>query len=260
MERPAIRTDFDAADSERQETLNRARVCSALTKPWILPPEGWTENSKLPETFSSLASRGCTNLEGRLLLALFPPGMPFFKLQPAARLAFDHSVDPEVLEEFKNHLALHELIIQSKLDSSDKSSTANARRAGFRSRMRTAISQLIVTGDVLMQLLPDYSIRVFRRDNYVTKRDDSGNVLFHIIKEKIDPLILTPDQLAKIDKNQEELNSSDITKRMEDLYTKVSWNPLTNLWVVEQEILGKIIVRSEGQPVLLHPLRAAAGV
>ena len=245
MERPAIRTDFDAADSDRQETLNRARVCSALTKPWILPPEGWTENSKLPETFSSLASRGCTNLEGRLLLALFPPGMPFFKLQPAAKLAFDPTVEPDVLEEFKNHLALHELIVQSKLDSSDKARSSNARTAGFRSRMRTAISQLIITGDVLLQLLPDYSIRVFRRDNYVTKRDDSGNVLFHIIKEKIDPLILTPEQLAMVNKNQEQLNSSDVSKRMEDLYTKVSWNPLTNLWVIEQEILGKVIVTSE---------------
>ena len=61
---------WSASDSDRQEILDRARLCAALTKPWVLPPLGQDKNGAMPEPFSSLAARGITNLEGRLLLAM----------------------------------------------------------------------------------------------------------------------------------------------------------------------------------------------
>lgn len=248
MNDSSIRRQFDEDDSGRQESLERARLCAALTKPWVLPPDGWSEDQKLPETFSSLASRGVTNLEGRLLLALFPPGVPWFRLEPHSKYQFDPTVDPKLIQQFKDKLHLHEMIVLSKLENADNTRGSNARRAGFRSRQRTAISQLLITGDVLTHLTDDYTIRVFRRDNYVTKRDDSGNVLYHIIKEKVDPLILTPQQMLSCELNIEELMAKNVEQRMEEMYTQVSWQPQTKSWVVEQECRKKIITTSQ-EPV-----------
>lgn len=240
-----IRRQFDKDDSERRESLERARLCSALTKPWILPPEGWDEDQKLPETYSSLAARGVTNLEGRLLLALFPPGVPWFKLKPASKFMYDPSVDPELIKEFQSKLSLQEMIVLAKLESTDNQRGSNARRAGFRARQRTAISQLLITGDVLQHLTDDYTMRVFRRDNYVTFRDDSGSVLYHIVREKIDPIILSPEQLEVCDLNMDEMLAQGVENRLQDLYTKVSWQPVTRRWIIEQECRQKVITTSE---------------
>lgn len=236
-----LRAQFDRDDMKRQESLERARHCSALTKPWILPPDGWDEDEKLPETFSSLASRGITNLEGRLLLALFPPGVPWFKFKPAAKFLFDPSIDPALVQEFKAKLHLQEMLILAKLEETDHQRGSNARRAGFRSRQRTAISQLLITGDVLTHLTPDYNLRVFRRDNYVTYRDDAGNVMYHIVKEQIDPLILTDKQMEICEMDREVLEREPVTQRMKDLYTKVEWQPWTRTWRILQECASKII-------------------
>ena len=233
---------YATADGQRQETLDRARFCAALTKPWVLPPEGWTEGEKLPESFSSLAARGITNLEGRLLLAIFPPpGQPWFKLKPAGAMRFDPNVPPELLQEFQNGLHLQELMILSRLEKVNLNSSSGGRRAGFRSRMRLALSQLLITGDVLMRISDDFDVQVFRRDNYVTKRTPAGDVICHITREKIDPLTLPPAMLEESGLNMDHLSSMAVEDRIQDLYTSVEWNPVAKHWEINQEINDRVI-------------------
>jgi hypothetical protein len=238
----SIRSRFETADGVRAECLDRARFCASLTKPWILPPDGWTESEKLPETFSSLAARGITNLEGRLLLAIFPPpGQPWFKLKPSGTMKFDPSIEPEMIQEFQKGLHLQELMILAQLEKVNLESGKNGRRTGFRSRMRLALSQLLITGDVLMHISDDFDIRVFRRDNYVTKRNPAGDVMYHITREQIDPLTLPEKYLVAAEMSQDELSSQRCDDRLTDLYTMVEWNPLNKHWVITQEMNGFVV-------------------
>jgi hypothetical protein len=232
-------------DTKRWEILDRARLCAALTKPWVLPPKGHDDNQKLPEPFSSLASRGCNNLEGKLLLALFPVGMPFFKLRPSQEFRYNPAVDPDALQAFEQMLFLHEMAMMSTLEAAKPGASNRGKRNGFRSRKRAAISQLLITGDVLEQLTDDYQIKVFRRDQYVTQRDSSGAIMFHVVKERVDPLTLTDKQRATIGYGEADLIGRDVSDRMEDLYTLVEWQPLTKKWLIRQEVKNKTIVESE---------------
>ncbi len=240
-----FKRDFDRDDADRQESLERARHCASLTKPWILPPDGWDESQKLPEPFSSMAARGVTNLEGKLLTALFPANAPFFRLRPAGRFRFDTSLDPAEIQEFEAALHVHELMIASKLDRADTMAGSNARRAGFRTRQRLAISQLLITGDVLTQLTDDYNLKVFRRDNYVTKRDSAGDVLYHIIREQIDPLGLSSEEIEAAGLEFDHLVQEDLDRRLEELYTKVEWNTLSKTWVITQEVNDRLVYQTE---------------
>tara|TARA_R110000765_G_scaffold59210_1_gene115393 strand:- start:2011 stop:3621 length:1611 start_codon:yes stop_codon:yes gene_type:complete len=240
-----IESRWRSEDSKRWEILDRARLCSSLTKPWVLPPKGHDDNQKLPEPFSSLASRGATNLEGKLLLSLFPVGIPFFKLRPSQEFRFNPEVTPEVLQKFEQMLFIHEMAMMATLESSKSTPRSNGKRNGFRSRKRAAISQLLITGDVLEQLTDDYKIKVFRRDQYVTQRDSGGEVQFHIIKERVDPLTLTTEQQAKAGYGEEDLLGHNHTDRMVDLYTLVEWQPVSKTWLIKQEVRNKIIVESE---------------
>lgn len=235
---------WERDDARRHTILDRARQCAALTRPWILPEIGQTPDSKMPETFTSLPGRGIANLEGRLLMALYPPGTPFFRLMPAAHIRYSKDVDPQQLNAFANALSVYELLMMAKLESSDMGSAANRRRSGFRSKKRAALTQILVTGDVLEQLTDDFRIRVFRRDQYVTKRDSSQEVEYHVVREKIDPRTLSAEVLAAAD--------IDMTTKGEDyepedvmLYTRCRWEPFSRVWLTEQEINGNVVAVSE---------------
>ena len=237
-------------DSKRWATLDRARTCASLTKPWVLPPDGFDINGteKLDEPFSSLAAKGVTNLEGRLLLALYPPGRPFFSLRVSPEVSTDPQIAPEQLQQFEQILFLQELAIQAALEATYLGDRAqNRRRSGFRSQKRAAISQLLITGDVLEQFTDDYRLKVFRRDQYITKRDSSGDVLCHIVKEIVDPLAFTNEMIAACGLNAQELAVQPSSDRLQDMYTQCEWNPLSKTWVITQECNGRVIQTSEDQ-------------
>ena len=78
--------------------------------------------------------------------------------------------------------------------------------------MRSAISQLLVTGDVLIQMTDEYQIRIHRRDNYVVRRSTSGDVMYMITREQVDSLSLSPEQIEMIGLDLEtEMNTRPTT-------------------------------------------------
>jgi len=239
-----IKARFDADHQDRFANLEIARVCASLTKPWVLPPQQQLPNQKLPENYQSVGSRGVTNLEGKMLAALYPADEPWFALLPAAAIRYDPDVDPAMLNAMQEALFRQELLIQATLESAGAGSKgAKAqRRSGFHSGKRSVISQLLICGDVLEHLGDDYRIKKFRLDQYTTRRDSSGDVLYHTITETIDPLTLTPEQIEKAGLRKADLEAKGVADRMVDIYTLVEWQPLSKTWKVRQEVNGKEIV------------------
>lgn len=241
-----IAGQWKSDDSGRTEILERARQCCALaSKPWLLPPQGQTANQPLPQAFQSLGGRGLTNMEGRMLLALFPPTQPWYKLEAAAEMRYDPNVPPEVLQQIEQTLFLRELMVVAVLESSNLTAKRGMRRSGFRTRKRMALSQILATGDVLECLTDDYKLKTFRRDQYVTRRQSDGDVLYHIVREKIDPYTLTDEQYAASGIKASDIKNKSSAERMVDIFTRVEWNPISELWVIEQEVNGNIVATSE---------------
>jgi len=242
-----IKETFDRLDQEgfRYNTLRTARECAALTKPWIQPPIGHDQGQQLPDTEQSLGARGIANLEGRLLLALYPPAQQWFRFELNPEIKNHPDSVPGGLaqiQQWEQELFEQAVIIQTKFESIDIDRRSR-RRSGFRSRKRMALSQLMITGDVLEQLTTDWRLKIFRRDQYVTKRDSAGDVLLHVISEKIDPLGLPPDKFEKTGLSMDE--SMPIDKRLQTIYTMVNWQPLSKRWLVEQEVNGNIIAHDD---------------
>lgn len=256
-----IARDFANADAKRQTILDRARHCAALTRPWLLPELGHTPDQKFEDTFTSLPSRGIANLEGRLLMALYPPGTPFFRLLPASHIRYSKNVDPQKLQSYASALAVQELLMMARIESADMGGNSNRRRSGFRSRKRQAITQILVTGDVLEQFTDDYRLRVFRRDQYVTCRDSSQDVMFHIVCEKVDPLGLSEEISVLADINMGDYADKPYDQRSVDLFTRCAWQPFSRVWLVEQEINKKIVRVSEEPvtPYMATPFELAPG-
>lgn len=242
-----ISTQFTRDDSDRANTLETARLCARLTQPGILPPLGLAKGERVMTNYQSIGSRGTSNIEGRMLLSLFPVDQFWFLLAPEHEVELASNVPNEQKQIIRNGLYMLQVLASALIESGDVEADYNRRRPqGFRSHKRMTISQFLITGDALEMMDDDYVLRLFRRDKYVTRRDSSGDVLYHITVEDIDPIDkLTDEQIVVSGLNRSHLEAKDAAERMQPLHTRCQWNPYSRVWVVEQECNGKIINTSE---------------
>ena len=149
---------YKTLDSLRLNKLERARYCSSLTIPSILPPEGWTEQMQLTQPYSSVAARGVTSMASRMLSALLPLNdMPFFKFELSS------GVDPD--PDISRYLEELSYQVYNKLSSGN-----------LRESIYQALQHLIVVGDIMLMMEDDMNFRLIRLDRFVCRRDVYGGV------------------------------------------------------------------------------------
>jgi hypothetical protein len=165
-----------------------------------------------------MGSAGVTHLSSRLSNAFLPAGRPFmrFDLPPKVKMQIEGEIDGETTK----GLALAEQLVQAEVEASD-----------WRDATRQTVQQLLVAGNALEEMLPDNTIRVYRLDTYVVRRDFSGKLVEFIIEEKIDESGL-PSDLREL------LKSGGLNKKDEKvcLYTWGVKDTEAGTWDVEQHI------------------------
>lgn len=159
--------------AEKRETfLNRARKCSELTIPTLIPPSGHSQHSVFPTPYQGIGARGVNNLASKLLLSLFPPNSPFFAMRVDDMTAMELAQTEGARAKVDEALGKYERAVMTELENS-----------GDRSAHFEALKHLIVAGNVLLFLPKDGKTRVFSLDRYVVVRDPMGEVLEVIIRE-----------------------------------------------------------------------------
>jgi len=224
----SISSRWDELSRVRDPVLERARSCSKLTVPHLLPPSGTTQKDDLPTPYQGLGARAVNNLSAKLLLALFPPNSKFFRLS-VSEAAIQEM--PQSRGEIDESILELERVIQHDIDSS------NMRTAAFE-----AIKHLVVTGNVLVHLPEEGGLRLYRMDQYVVRRDPMGNVLEIIVKEDLSPSSLPAEARNAIegDENTEEKTVS--------LYTHI-WRSNEDgdpKYKIKQVVNGQTLPDSEG--------------
>jgi len=175
---------YDKMETRREASLRRARACSVVTIPGLFPPEGHNETNVLPTPYQSVGARGVSNLAAKLLLALFPPGDSFF------RMTLEEEIKEELIQGDKKLYSE----LEAALAAYEKRVVAAMERSSMRPSLFELLKLLIVGGNALLHVPRDgLSIRVFRLDEYVCKRDPSGNLMDLIIRESVHPESLKPE-------------------------------------------------------------------
>lgn len=180
---------FAKLDADRQTVLDRARDCSKLTIPSILPDEGHDENTALPTPYQALGSRLVNNLASKLLLSLLPPNTSFF------RLIISDEVKQDIMEQGQEGV-LNE--VEAKLIQAEQSIQKQIEREALRVPTFEAIKDLVVTGNALA-VKTDDNLKVYRLDNYVVLRDFRGTVTEVITRESVVKQTLPPSILEQMD-------------------------------------------------------------
>lgn len=214
---------YQQLTTNRTTVLQRARDAAALTIPALLPPEGASDATTLPTPFQSIGAEGVNNLSSKIMLALFPPGVPFVRLVVPDQVAQEAG---EKLGQVQKRLATLEGRILDKFETS-----------AVRPRLSEVVSHLIVAGNALAFFPKADDFRMFRLDQYVIRRDAAGNPLDAVVKECVHPASL--EQPIR-----EFIGIDDSKDKTVEIYTKIEWrNGTVNYW---QEIKDKEVPNSRG--------------
>lgn len=198
-----------------------------VTIPSLFPPQGAGPSEDFPQPFQSIGSRGVNNLASKLLLALFPPGSPFFRLRISERILAElQGLDDgeDIRGEFEAALSLYEMRVVNAMEA-----------AGCRIVIYEAFRQLLVAGNALVHIMKGGAMRYFRLDSYVVVRDGAGNVLEIIVKEKLDRLTL-PEHVRDRVAAPVYDETGSCTNLEVELYTRVCRTKRG--WTEEQECDG----------------------
>lgn len=190
----------------RQPFLDRARECSALTLPYLVPPEGLSKGAKLPTPWQAVGGRGVTALGSKLITTLMPPNESFFRLSLEDYILQKLGAQPGAKTQIEEALGMIERTVSSAVESS------NIRVGLFELALH-----LLVSGNALIYLDENLNIRVYGLDHFVAVRDGAGNVLELIAHESI-AYVALPAEV------QEALSSAALDKKENvqteyDLYT-----------------------------------------
>lgn len=183
-------------DNQRRGFLRNCELFASYTLPKICTPDNYDQNSEaLTQDFQAVGAQATNHLTNKLMLALFAPSRPFFRLD--ATMAGEAKLQQVGLpgEELATTLGKIEQKAVSLVD-----------KRAIRPKLYTAVKHLIITGNILLAFQPN-GVRTIGIKNYVVRRSLSGEVLEIIVRDRvlIDELDTDVQEYAKDElKNRED--------------------------------------------------------
>lgn len=217
----------------RENYCHRAEECSKLTDPYLFPPQD-QNGEKLASPWQSAGAEGVTSLSSRILSIILPPNRPPFRLRVEKNPA-----TPEEKKQWQE--------IEATLAQIEKMVTAHIEALGDRVVLAEVIPHLLVTGNALLHVRPD-GMKMYSLRDYVVTRNPRGEAIEIIVREKIDPRFLSPEDQERVGKViPEEKDKPRPRDAYYNLYTQIKRKP-TGGWVVRQECKSLWIGRERSYP------------
>lgn len=228
---------YENLSTLRNPSLRRAQECSALTIPSLVPPDGVTDTSVLPQPYQSVGARGVNSLGSKLMLALFPPGSAFFKL----------TVDEFLMDQLKAKAAQAgasdpQGSIDTALSKAERALMTLFESRNSRPVIIEYLKHQLVAGNGLLHSQNDGSFKFHPLSNYVVKRDVSGEPLEIVVREGLSRKTLPVEVREIVAATQPD--SKDVQETIW-LYTWLQRQD-NGSWTTHQEVVGKRIPDTEG--------------
>lgn len=224
---------YDKLASDRKVYVDRAVKNAKLTIPMLFPDENATSTTEYDTPYQSIGARGVNNLASKIMLALFPPNEPFFKLELgdiAKMQVAKNGGDSTAMTKIDKLMGTIERQLMDYMETNR-----------CRITISEAVLQLIVSGNCLLYLPPKTGgMKLYRLNNFVIVRDGTGNWIELIAKDSISYAALPPEAQSCVE--GEDINPD---KNIE-LYTHVYLGNSETFYMY-QEVDGQVINGSEQQ-------------
>lgn len=198
---------YEVLKGARNEVLRQAREASRLTIPGLIPEEGSSDPHQVNEQpYTSNGARFVNNLSAKLLIALFPPERPFFRLD----------IGPDVVAEMGAKLGE----AQAALGDISRRAMVLAEESSSRTIWMETMRHLVVAGNALVHQPDDGSLlRMWRLDQFVAVRGRDGLVQEAVARDQVLPSELSEEVIAACEIDYDPAKPE--TNKKVDIYTHV---------------------------------------
>jgi len=160
-------------EADKQHIMDRTERLAALTIPKICRPEHLDKDVEMSHDYQSIGAQAVNHVTNKLMLAMFAPSRPFFRLGLSGETKAKALAAGVKLEELAPAFSQAERDAVAELDSRAQ-----------RPKLYQSCRHLVVAGNVLVVLEEDH-IRVMGLRYWCVKRDYRGRVQRLIIREKL---------------------------------------------------------------------------
>ena len=166
---------FRALDGKRRGLITRCELYASYTLRKICLPDNYDSNNvDLQHDNQAVGAQSVNHLANKIMLALFAPSRPFFRMDPSFALEQDMAQAQVPVAEVAESLA-----------QAEKQAIRTMDKMALRPKLYEAIKHLIITGNVLVEFLDD-GIRVIGLKNYVVRRSRSGLMLELLLRDRME--------------------------------------------------------------------------
>lgn len=228
-----VASRYAQLQADREEFLHRARECAKLTIPTLYPPDGSSKSTRYNTPHQSMGARGVNNIASKLVLTLFPPGIPNFKLNVNDVQVKELTEGQGMRGDLEKVFSIYERTALNKMES-----------RATRHKLFYAIKLLVVGGNALIYAPKTEKPRVFRLDSYGVTRDPEGNILEIVTKESI-AIDALPASIQELVRNKmPRTEDGKVNDTPADLFTYIHLKD--DKYHVHQEICGMEVPDSKG--------------
>lgn len=225
---------YQELSQDRGGYLDRARTCSRLTIPYLIPPDDLASGQSLPVPYQSVGANGVTNLASKLLITMLPPNEPCFRLRVDNLVVEQNEAESD--KEFRTK-------VERALSRVEQAVLGDIESTGDRPVVYEGCLHLLVGGNVLFHDDPKSGLRLFPLSRYAIDRDPQGTPVEIVVEETVSLETLPKDFVQTLKEVTEDKGphgrDNDAT-----LYTHLKRDDKT--WHVYQEYRGVVIPGTEG--------------
>lgn len=216
-------------DGERSTLMKRMENYARLTIPKLLLPTGFNLNdSDQPHDYQSFGAQAVNHVTNKIMLAMFAPSRPFFRLQPGPKAQAEAS---QVMTE--DDLA-------TLVSTAERNSVKELDATAQRPKLYQLVRHIVVLGNVLLFRDKD-EFRVMSLRYFCVKRTVTGKVHTLIINERVCFDELDPEIQAIIPAKNKKKDDSKVDyfkwiKREPDgSYSMTQWIEDVNLGTIDDK-------------------------
>lgn len=211
----SLQQRFQTLDNKKTSLYRRCEEYATWTLPYVFPILGNKDGEQQGPT-DSTGPQAVNNLSNKLVMTLFPPHSPFFRL----------NVSDDVIDELAEEAKAGDEDAQVVMDSMDKSLAQAERNCmklldynKFRTEATTVTKALIVTGNALEYHPDEGKVQSYGLRDYCVVRDLAGTVIEIMTRDKKAFSTFSAVQQKKIrdaSKNKKYKDGADVT-----IYTQI---------------------------------------
>ncbi len=167
-----LKQEFLSGDADREDVLTRCERYAGWTIPSIFPDDNLIDSEEMQNDYQSVGAQAVTNLSNKIMMALFQPSRPFFRMNLSQEQRME--VVASGVEEAQVDVALAE---------TERAAMRELDKTNARIIMHSVLQQLVITGNSLLHAPNDLPMVAYSLRDYTIKRDLRGSVVNMVIRE-----------------------------------------------------------------------------